>query len=67
MITPEFLKARRRMISKRMAVRRLKETWKRKQANGTATRKRRGVVDAEVDVDLPGEDVLDELPDSLIG
>lgn len=66
-MTTEQLAARRRILVKRNAARKIRETWKRKQANGTATRGRKKAFVVDDMLDLPAEDVLDELPDSLLG
>lgn len=66
-MTAEQLAARRRVLVKRNAARKIRETWKRKHADGTARRGRRKMTVDEDALDLPAEDVLDELPDSLLG
>lgn len=63
-MTPEQRKARRRVIVKRNAARKTRETWKRKRGGRSAD------VSAPVDdyAGVPDSDaVLDELPESLVG
>ena len=69
-MTDDQKRARRRVIAKRWAVRKQKATWQRKKAAGIphpGGRRRKTLVVDDDTMDLPAEDVLAELPDSLVG